>query len=365
MTASTDSDPASRSHRPDRRQTIENLLEHTDQSLKRGARPGAQVWPTGFDLLDSTLDGGLRSGELVLLGGNEGSGKTTMAVQMVRNAVAAGRHGVVFSFEHHRPRASCSACSPSRRPPPRSRPGSIPPPPPTCTRCASVFEAEDPDRRGLAEALARVPYGFDALEAVQQYAGRLQLHESGKETTPDEIARVVTAITEEVGEPPIVLIDYLQKMPLRGHRGDEASRVTIVTEMLKDMSLELGCPIVCISAADRESLGAGPPDAHPRPAWLLGAGLRGRPGADPVEQGEHRLARAPGLRPRQHQAVPRAGRSSPSRRTAAARARSSSRCRRTSSTAASTPRPRWSPSASSRSASSPPDACWHITVVDH
>jgi len=101
MTTSTDSETASTSHRPDSRQTVQSLLDSTDQSLKRGARPGAQVWPTGFDLLDSTLDGGLRSGELVLLGGNEGSGKTTMAVQMVRNAVAAGRHGVVFSFEHH------------------------------------------------------------------------------------------------------------------------------------------------------------------------------------------------------------------------------------------------------------------------
>jgi replicative DNA helicase len=121
----------------------------------------------------------------------------------------------------------------------------------------SVFEAEDPDRRGLAEAMGRIPYGFDALEAVQGYAGRLQVHESGKDTTPDEIARIVQAVTDEVGEPPIVLVDYLQKLPLEGYVGDEASRVTIVTETMKDMSLELECPILCISAADRESLGSG------------------------------------------------------------------------------------------------------------
>ena len=256
MTSSIDSDPAIRSHRPDPRQTVQTLLDSTDQSLRRGARPGAHVWPTGFDLLDSTLDGGLRSGELVLLGGNEGSGKTTLAVQMVRNAVAAGRYGVVFSFEHHAQslvqrllslEAATAAVAAGQHPAAAADVHTV----------RSVFEAEDPDRRGLAEALARVPYGYDALEAVQQYAGRLQLHESGKETTPDDIARVVTAVTEEVGEPPIVLVDYLQKMPLRGHRGDEASRVTIVTEMLKDMSLELGCPIVCISAADREALGSG------------------------------------------------------------------------------------------------------------
>jgi replicative DNA helicase len=256
MTASTQSDSASRSHRPERRQTIESLLEHTDQSLKRGARPGAQVWPTGFDLLDSTLDGGLRSGELVLLGGNEGSGKTTIAVQMVRNAVAAGRHGVVFSYEHSAQslvqrllalEAGSAAVAAGQHPAAAADVHAV----------RSVFEAEDPDRRGLADALSRIPYGFDALDAVQRYAPRLQVHESGKDTTPDEIARIVGAVTDEVGEPPIVLIDYLQKMPLDGYVGDETSRVTIVTETMKDMSLELECPIVCISAADRESLGSG------------------------------------------------------------------------------------------------------------
>ncbi len=84
----------------ERRRSVQSLLDDADAALRRGARPGATVWPTGFDLLDATLDGGLRSGELVLLGGSEGSGKTTMALQMVRNAVRTGRHAVVFSFEH-------------------------------------------------------------------------------------------------------------------------------------------------------------------------------------------------------------------------------------------------------------------------
>jgi replicative DNA helicase len=255
MTASTDSAPT-RSHRQDRRQSVEALLETTDLSLKRGARPGAQVWPTGFGLLDSTLDGGLRSGELVLLGGNEGSGKTTFAVQMVRNAVASGRQALVFSYEHSAHslvqrllalEAATAATAAGQHPAAAADVHAF----------RSVFEAEDPDRRGLADALARIPYGTDALLAVQQYADRLQIHESGKDTTPDAIAHIVTTVTEEVGEPPMVMVDYLQKMPLVDFAGDETSRVTIVTETMKDMSLELECPILCISAADRESLGAG------------------------------------------------------------------------------------------------------------
>ncbi|HYN68328.1 MAG TPA: DnaB-like helicase C-terminal domain-containing protein [Ornithinibacter sp.] len=255
MSVSTDGE-ASRSHRTDRRQSVQELLDDTDQSLKRGARPGAQVWPTGFGLLDTTLDGGLRSGELVLLGGTEGSGKTTIAVQMVRNAVAGGRHGVIFSYEHSAQslvqrllalEAASAAVAAGQHPAAAADFHAV----------RSVFEAEDPDRRGLADAISRIPYGYDALLAVQQYAGRLQVHESSKDTTPEEIARIVTAVTEEAGEPPMVLVDYLQKMPLVGYTGDETSRVTVVTETMKDMSLELECPIVCISAADREALGTG------------------------------------------------------------------------------------------------------------
>ncbi|MFL6151910.1 MAG: DnaB-like helicase C-terminal domain-containing protein [Ornithinibacter sp.] len=253
---SPDLEPPGGRHRGQQSQTVEALLERSDQSMRRGARPGAQVWPTGFDLLDTTLDGGLRSGELVLLGGGEGSGKTTISLQMVRNAVAGGRHGAVFSYEHSAQslvqrllalEAADAALAAGQYPALAADVHTV----------RSVFEADDPDRRGLAEALAGIPYGADALAAVQQYAGRLHLHESGKETTPDEIARVVGEIARESGEPPIVLVDYLQKLPLAGFAGDETARVTIVTETMKDLSLELECPIVCIAAADREALGAG------------------------------------------------------------------------------------------------------------
>ena len=254
MTTSTT--PVTTAHGQRVRRSVASLLEETDAALRRGARPGAQVWPTGFDMLDSTLDGGLRSGELVLLGGNEGSGKTTLALQMVRNAVKAGRHAVVFSFEHDAQtliqrlislEAATAAVETGQHPAAAADVHAV----------RSVFEAADPDRRGLIEALARIPYGADALAAVHEYAARLHVHESGKTTTPDDVAMSVSAVTDEVGEPPLVLVDYLQKMHLHDHVGDETSRVTVVTETLKDMALELECPVVCISAADRESLGAG------------------------------------------------------------------------------------------------------------
>ena len=290
----------------DRRQSVAALLEATDEALKRGARPGAQVWPTGFDLLDSTLNGGLRSGELVLLGGSEGAGKTTMALQMVRNAVRAGRHAVVFSFEHDAQtlvqrlislEAATAAVEAGQHP---AAAGDV-------HAVRAVFEAEDPDRRGLSDALAHIPYGSDAYLAVQEYAPRLHIHESNQQTDPDEVAGVLSAVREQGRRatprarrlPPedAARAPHRRRgLPRHGRHRAAQGHVPRVRVPRR----------VHLRGRPREP-GRGPPHAHPRPARLLGPRLRGRPRHHPVEQGEHRLAGAPRLRPRQRAALPPLG----------------------------------------------------------
>ncbi len=254
-TQGVESSPAP-AKRADPHRSVQTLLQETDEALRQGARPGAAVWPTGFDLLDATLDGGLRSGELVLVGGSEGSGKTTIALQMVRNATAAGRHAVVFSFEHDSTtllqrlislEAAAAAVEAGQHPAAAADVHAV----------RGVFEADSPDRLGLADALSHLPFGAEALDRVEAYAGRLHIQESNPQTTPDEVRAVVSAVAQDAGEHPMVLVDYLQKVPLPGWSGDEVSRVTVVTETLKDLAMELECPVVCISAADREALGSG------------------------------------------------------------------------------------------------------------
>ena len=55
--------------------------------------------------------------------------------------------------------------------------------------------------------------------------------------------------------PPFVLVDYLQKIPVPG--ADEEDRITVVVEGLKDLALEIGVPIVAVSAADKAALASG------------------------------------------------------------------------------------------------------------
>ena len=80
--------------------SLSDVLAATDRRLDAGLTAAARVTPTGFHPLDTYLAGGLRAGELTLLGGPQGLGKTTMALQILRNVVVSGGTGLYFSFEH-------------------------------------------------------------------------------------------------------------------------------------------------------------------------------------------------------------------------------------------------------------------------
>ena len=56
--------------------------------------------PTGFDPLDRVMGGGYRYGDLVLIGGRPGVGKTILGLQWARSMALAGATVVVASYEH-------------------------------------------------------------------------------------------------------------------------------------------------------------------------------------------------------------------------------------------------------------------------
>ena len=61
--------PAPCCNRPmttERLQTVNSVLDETDNRLEAGQAAGAKVWLSGFPVLDKTLAGGFRSGELAV-----------------------------------------------------------------------------------------------------------------------------------------------------------------------------------------------------------------------------------------------------------------------------------------------------------
>ncbi len=231
--------------------SVADLLARTDDAIQRGARPGAAVVPSGFAVLDDALEGGFRSGELVLLGGPQGLGKTTMVMQMIRNVVRGGGSAVIFSYEHEAHtllerllslEASLVAGPDAARLP----------------AIRGAFEKTGPAGHSLDDRIAHLRGVPEGLQTLRTYAGRLHIHEStGATTDLDEIRRTVSMLQTDDAPPPLVVVDYLQKVPVPNGPAIEEERVTLVVERLKDLTLDLGVPILAIVAADKASLVSG------------------------------------------------------------------------------------------------------------
>lgn len=232
-------------------QVLSDVLREADGKLQQGVNAAARVWPTGFDALDTYLGGGLRSGELALLGGPQGLGKTTFALQVIRHAAASGEAVVYFSYEHDASTvlerliaieasliAGIEAVS--------------------LRRIRESLEASDGRSGSLEERLANTVGGSDAVRAVQTYSDRLLLHRSsGSDTSIYTIRQVIDEVRTTTGKAPLVVVDYLQKVFVPGGSEVEEERVTKIVEGLKDLALEIEVPVLAVVAADKEGLVAG------------------------------------------------------------------------------------------------------------
>ncbi|MGH3384643.1 MAG: DnaB-like helicase C-terminal domain-containing protein [Nocardioidaceae bacterium] len=235
----------------DRLQSLADVLAVTEDKLRAGVSAGARVWPTGFGVLDHHLAGGLRSGELTLLGGAPGLGKTTFALQVLRHAARSGSTVVYFSFEHdtHTLLQRLLAIEAAEVDGAPARP---------LRRLAEVFEARHNAATSLEEMLTEMVGGREAVRALRGYAERLNLHgSSGTSTTVETIRDVVRQVEERSGHQPLVVVDYLQKVAAPGQPVWEDERVTTIVEGLKDLALDAGVPVLAIVAGDQDSLAGG------------------------------------------------------------------------------------------------------------
>ncbi|MGH3470838.1 MAG: DnaB-like helicase C-terminal domain-containing protein [Nocardioidaceae bacterium] len=232
-------------------QSLAGVLEEADGRLRAGHHAAPRVWPTGFGMLDDYLSGGFRSGELILLGGPQGLGKTTLALQMVRNVAAAGRSVIYFSFEHDPQTVLERLIAIEAGEIAGSAAVGL-------TKIRRVFETVDDDGRDAADRLAGLTGGVEALKAIEGYAARLILHRStGSSTTLDTVREVVDEVRRSTGQLPFVVVDYLQKLHSADRSLGEDERVTQVVEGMKDLALELNVPVLAVVAADKDGISQG------------------------------------------------------------------------------------------------------------
>ena len=287
------------------RSAIEVLVDLNDKVATRQGRASTSRCRSGFTPLDKTIGTGLRAGELLLIGGAQGTGKTTMALQMARNVASGGQANVLYiCFEHdelyllNRLIAAESALA-------------------HLPHKTGAIKIQDVRKEilgtwmaegGGAAQLAANPRLRPSLDRIARYGQNLfLLRGSQTASTVDGMRQLIRQHRELSGDRRLmVVVDYLQKVPVIPEPPTESEKVTYVVNGLKDIALSEDVPMIAIVAADKEGLKAVAPAQLP-PARLVGDQLRGRHHPDPQRevphrrQGQHRVQPVPGA------ALPRLG----------------------------------------------------------
>ena len=236
-------------HRDDiRPRSATSLLTEFDEELREGHSDLASL-ETGFEPLDTVLGGGLRPGELTLIGGMPGVGKTVLTLQWARNLARTGASVYYVCFEHEEHELLVRLLSLEM--------GEIEGVDTDHTEKirTRLREAALSGGRGLLDVLAEDEVARTAHARMRRYADRLHLMKgSGRYTGVPELDAVVA---DSSGDGRTVLfIDYIQKVSLDRDMPDEAEKVTVVTEALKDLALDRKVPVVSVVAADKAGLKA-------------------------------------------------------------------------------------------------------------
>ncbi len=207
---------------------------------------GVEAAGTGFEPLDSVLDGGFLPGEVILLGGQPGVGKTICALQWARNVAAGGRRAAFACFEHDEgalmtrllvQEAAIVAAD----------------------HHATVrYEARSIIRDlflgliSIGEATAASPVVDEAVASLEQFSGNLQLlRASSQRTTVDALAGLSAGGLDAGG---VLFVDYLQKLPIPEANSLE-ERVYRAVEAMKELAIEQQISVVALSAASSGGIG--------------------------------------------------------------------------------------------------------------
>ncbi len=214
-----------------------------DQTFRAaGVAPAA----TGFQPLDSVLDGGFLPGEVILLGGQPGAGKTICALQWARNLSVSGRNVTFACFEHDeatlmyrlmvQEMAGLTAQGDSTM-----RIGA-----------RAVIRDLTLGLINLDQALAASPLVDHTLQRIESYSSQLQLLQaSTQHTTPDSLELAALPHLEPGS---VLVVDYLQKLPVPEVSNVE-ERVYRAVEILKEMAIRHQVAVVALSAASAAGIG--------------------------------------------------------------------------------------------------------------
>jgi replicative DNA helicase len=233
--------------------TLAEVIEEVEAQAQSGQVERLRPMATGFSPLDDILNGGLRAGELLVIGGPFGVGKTIWGLQVARNTVCADpdNWAMYVCYEHDRPHLmSRLLCMESSERGYRDDALTL--------RKIADLSLNTQAGTGLVSRLRRVPRYATLLDAMASYARRLILVKaSGDHTALDEVREYAEEVLAAGAPRLLLVVDYLQKIPIKRTTLEPETEVTtFLTQGLKEMAMSHGIQVIAIAASDRPGLKA-------------------------------------------------------------------------------------------------------------
>ncbi len=189
---------------------------------------------TGFSHLNRLING--LSPGLIVLGAMPSTGKTTLAKQIADLVV-----------EKHSDAACLFVSLEQSKEELRIK---------TLARLSGV-ENRDMQRGRLDTQSQAWETVIKAKAAFASFAGRLQVLEGDRVTTVDRIRLAALQLRQKTEAARLlVVVDYLQIMPVEGNFGDTRQKVTFVTSELRRLARELDAPVLAIAWVNRAAYNA-------------------------------------------------------------------------------------------------------------
>jgi len=231
--------------------TLSQVMRRAEHRVASGELVRFRPLATGFSPLDEVMNGGIRRGELLVLGGSPGVGKTVLSLQIARNVVLAdARHGALYiCYEHDRTHLmSRLMCLESAE---LGMKESL-----LTMRALADVALSSENGDGLISRLCRFPRYIPVVRSMRSYANRLVLAKgSGRRSTLDTIRKWVEEFKSKSNLRLLVVIDYLQKIPVgRQELQPETEITTHLTQGLKEMAMSQEVAVIAIAASDRSGL---------------------------------------------------------------------------------------------------------------
>lgn len=212
---------------------LESFLESIkDESLVKPI-------PTGFKLLDETLNGGIKQG-LYAIGAISSLGKTTLVHQIADNLAQGGHDVLFFSLEMDKSQMLSKSLS-------------------RLSYQIAEEESKDTDKFALCHSDIVQAYKLQgkqvemldkAVETYKANYARNIRYEYGAKSG-EEIARVVDNHIKYTEKKPIVIVDFLQYV--KGTKQDARMATNDNVAILKDLVVKHGIPVILISSFNRSS----------------------------------------------------------------------------------------------------------------